>query len=334
MAVVKKTPIILLTGFLGSGKTSLLKRWLRDAEFAGAMVIVNEIGEVGLDHQLLAVGSAPLLLDNGCLCCALSGDLVSMLEDLFYQRLHRKIPAFSWVLIETTGLADPAPITDLLATGLVGERFELAAIVCAFDARQGIAALERHPEARRQVEDASVVAITKADLACAIEIAQAQEAVRRLNPSAAILTSMNANVSGAELIEAAFAAAPVVHGSPLRAASHSPDVTSAFVPLDAPVFTCALRDALTEVLATYGARMLRLKGFVQVRTLLDADDLQLALVQANAVDGVEINFPFPGLALQQRCGVTIIMQGAPAQDVAARLRAKLTSKELTYAPQK
>lgn len=333
MAVVKKTPLILLTGFLGAGKTSLLKRWLRDAEFAGAMVIVNEIGEVGLDHQLLSTGSAPLLLDNGCLCCALSGDLVTMLEDLFYQRLHRKIPAFSWVLIETTGLADPVPIRDLLATGLVGERFELAAIVCAFDARQGTYVLERHPEARRQVEAASVVAITRSDLASATEIEQAQEAVRNLNPSAAILKSMNANVCGADLIKAAFAVAPAAReAAPSRAASHSPDVSSAFAPLNIPVFGCALHDALTEILATYGARVLRLKGFVQVRTSPDTDDLQFALVQANAVDGVEISFP--KLALQPRCGVTLIMQGASAQDAAARLRARLTSKALTYVPQK
>ncbi|HEY8580453.1 MAG TPA: GTP-binding protein, partial [Beijerinckiaceae bacterium] len=111
MAPRTRVPVLLLTGFLGSGKTSLLARWLRAPEFAGAMVIVNELGEVGLDDRLVATSSdAPLLLDNGCACCTANEDLVATLEKLFWDRLQRVIPKFDWVLIETTGIADPAPI--------------------------------------------------------------------------------------------------------------------------------------------------------------------------------------------------------------------------------
>ena len=149
MVVRSRIPIVLLTGFLGSGKTSLLARWLRAPDFAGAMVIVNELGEVGLDHRLLATATdVPLLLENGCACCTASEDLIGTLERLFFDRLQRRIPAFSWVLIETTGIADPAPIIDALCRNeITATRYELLGVVTTFDAKGGRACtfLQRQP---------------------------------------------------------------------------------------------------------------------------------------------------------------------------------------------
>ena len=166
MAELVQIPIVLLTGFLGSGKTTLLSRWLGSPQFSGAMVIVNELGEVGLDHALLERASdAPLLLENGCACCAASDDLLATVERLFWDRLHRKIPRFNWLLIETTGIADPGPIVELLkGHQLITERFRVAGVVTAFDALRGAERLKDFPECRRQLELASVVVITKTDL--------------------------------------------------------------------------------------------------------------------------------------------------------------------------
>ena len=191
MAPRTSVPILLLTGFLGSGKTSLLARWLREPEFAGAMVIVNELGEVGLDDRLVETSSeAPLLLENGCACCAASEDLAATLERLFFDRLHRVIPKFSWVLIETTGVAEPQPIIDLIAgNSLVAERYHLEAVVTCFDARRGPMLLATQPECRKQIEAASSVVITKTDLVDDADLAFARAAVEQLRPDVRVLLS-------------------------------------------------------------------------------------------------------------------------------------------------
>ena len=191
MAPRTSVPILLLTGFLGSGKTSLLAHWLRSDAFAGAMVIVNELGEVGLDDRLVETShEAPLLLDNGCACCAASEDLAATLERLFFDRLHRKIPTFSWVLIETTGIAEPGPILDLIAgNALVRERYHVEAVVTCFDARRGADLLATQPEVRKQIEAAQVVVLTKTDLVdeagCALALAE----IGRVRPEVSVLFS-------------------------------------------------------------------------------------------------------------------------------------------------
>jgi G3E family GTPase len=191
MAPRASVPILLLTGFLGSGKTSLLKRWLAAPEFSSAMVIVNELGEVGLDDRLIETASeAPLLLDNGCACCAAGEDLAATLERLFLDRLHRVIPPFSWVLIETTGVARPQPILDLLArTDLVAERYHVAGVVTCFDARRGPMLLATQPECREQITAASTVVITKTDLVDAADLAFARDVIARERPDVGVLMS-------------------------------------------------------------------------------------------------------------------------------------------------
>ena len=161
-------PVAIVTGFLGSGKTTLISRILRDPAFARTAVIVNEFGEIGLDHELIASSDETLLaLTTGCLCCAVRSDLVATLLDLRRRRETGEI-AYDRVLIETSGLADPAPILHALMTDRdIAQHHAIDGIVTVVDALHGEATLERHPEARRQAALADTLLLSKTDLAAA-----------------------------------------------------------------------------------------------------------------------------------------------------------------------
>ena len=166
---VQRIPVILLTGFLGSGKTTLLRELLSAPAWADTAVLVNELGAVGLDHRLVwGASGATLVLENGCICCSARDDLVTALETLFWQRLHRQIPRFARVIIETTGLADPGPIIHaLFSHRLVAERYQLQSVVTTVDAVLGDAQLGLHPESLQQAAAADRIFLTKTDLATA-----------------------------------------------------------------------------------------------------------------------------------------------------------------------
>jgi len=194
-------PAFLLSGFLGSGKTTLLNAVLKAPAFARTAVIVNEFGEIGLDHLLIARGSDNVvLLDAGCLCCTIADSLHETLADLNFRKVRGEIPAFERVIIETTGLADPAPILNtLLGHRLVTDHYRLDSVVVAVDAQHAVAELDAHPETAEQIAVADRLVITKGDL-----VAPSHELIARLdaiNPDAARL---DAREPGAAL--AAFAA--------------------------------------------------------------------------------------------------------------------------------
>ncbi|MRI56330.1 GTP-binding protein [Methylobacterium sp. DB1607] len=180
-------PLTVLTGFLGAGKTTLLNRLLADPALADTVVIVNEFGEVGLDHLLIeTVDEGMILLGAGCLCCTVRGDLISTLEDLLRRRDNGRINPFRRVVIETTGLADPAPILHaLIYHPYLAIRFQLQGVVTVVDAVNGAATLDAHGEALRQAAVADHLVVTKADLPGA----EAEALTRRLaalNPGARI----------------------------------------------------------------------------------------------------------------------------------------------------
>ncbi len=157
----------MLTGFLGAGKTTLLNRMLRDPALADTVVIVNEFGEIGLDHLLIeTIDEDMVLLGAGCLCCTVRGDLIATLEDLLRKRDNGRIQPFRRVVIETTGLADPAPILHaLIYHPYLVIRYRLQGVVTVVDAVNGASTLDNHPEAVRQVAVADHLVLGKRDLA-------------------------------------------------------------------------------------------------------------------------------------------------------------------------
>ncbi len=193
-------PLTVITGFLGAGKTTLINRLLKDPALADTVVIVNEFGAIGLDHLLMeAVEDGMVLMQSGCLCCTIRGDLVNTLEGLLRKRDNNRITPFRRVLIETTGLADPAPILQtVMSHPYLGLRYSLEGVVTLVDAVNGMGTLDGQPEALKQAAVADRLVISKADLQNAERNALVAR-LKALNPAAAILDARNA--SAADLLD-------------------------------------------------------------------------------------------------------------------------------------
>jgi G3E family GTPase len=188
-----RIPVVLLTGFLGSGKTSLLNAWLRGEGLRNAAVIVNEFGEVGIDHTLIASSHDNTIeLSTGCLCCTVRGDLVDTLRELTLKRASGQVPSFDRLIIETTGLADPGPVLQALMTSPVAGRYRLQQVITTVDAVNGASTLEQHALSRKQVAVADEILLTKIDLTAGIPNALLAR-LRELNPGAPLrISSLNA----------------------------------------------------------------------------------------------------------------------------------------------
>ncbi|MGO9699345.1 MAG: CobW family GTP-binding protein [Xanthobacteraceae bacterium] len=187
------TPVTILTGFLGSGKTTLLNRARRDPAMTNTAVVINEFGEVGLDHMLAAQSDDTIMvLENGCLCCTVFGDLVTTLNNLYHSREDGAIPRLDHVVIETSGLADPSPLIQAFLSDptLVG-LYRIGAVVATVDAVNGPHTLDEHIESVRQVALADHILITKLDLVESAKTNEIEAALtarlHRLNPAAKIL---------------------------------------------------------------------------------------------------------------------------------------------------
>jgi G3E family GTPase len=179
-------PVTVLTGFLGSGKTTVFNHLLRQPELNGAVAIINEFGEVALDHLLVEASEDRLaLLDNGCICCSVREDLIETLTDLAVRRAAGTIPPFHRVVLETTGLADPVPVLHSLMTapGLAG-RYRIDGVVATVDAVNGVHTLAAHPEAVRQIAVADRLLLTKTDLASDEDRAALEQRLAAINPVA------------------------------------------------------------------------------------------------------------------------------------------------------
>src|SRR5271154_378077 len=176
-------PVTVITGFLGSGKTTVLNRLLRALDLADTAVIINEFGEVSLDHLLIeqAIENA-VLLKNGCICCTVRGDILDTLEELFRKRETGELPWFRRIAIETTGLADPAPVVHTLMD--TRQACHLDGIVVTVDAIHVRAQLHRQEEARNQIAFADRILLTKTDLVSGTEADAAERAVRGVNAAA------------------------------------------------------------------------------------------------------------------------------------------------------
>ena len=199
-------PVTLLTGFLGSGKTTVLNHVLKQPGMAATALVVNEFGEIGLDHLLVERSSEDVvLLNSGCLCCTVRGDIVDTLTSLFVDRVKGKVPFFTRVAIETTGLADPAPILHTLMTDpIVAARYMLDGVVTTVDAVNGAGTLDRQPEAVKQAAVADRLLLTKTDLAEPAARRGIEGRLKTLNPSAAILPVAQGAVDPAVLFNIGF----------------------------------------------------------------------------------------------------------------------------------
>jgi G3E family GTPase len=253
-----KIPVALVTGFLGSGKTTLLSRLLAHPDMGETAVIVNELGEVGIDHHLLRrVDERTVLLPSGCLCCALRGDLADELRDLIARRDAGEIPAFRRVVVETTGLANPTPIVyTLLSEPLVKHHYSLEGVVTTVDAQHGL----RHEESVLQAAAADTLVITKSDLA---EPAAVVAQLRRLNPLAPIVEATFGDVAPAELFRGAEQRDPrdleydVGH-------EHAHETRALCLTFDEPLDWTAFGIWLTMLLQARGNDVLRVKGLLNV----------------------------------------------------------------------
>jgi G3E family GTPase len=195
-----RIPVSVITGFLGSGKTTLLNYLVRHPGMGQTAVIVNEFGEIGLDHELIEKSDEnTILLGSGCLCCTVRGDLVDTLGDLSIRRLKGEVPPFKRVVIETTGLADPAPILHTLMSVPVVGRYHLDTVITTVDAVNGKDTLLAHREAVRQAAIADRVLITKTDLSSEIEVNSLLESLRGLNPATPATRVINGAIEPAEL---------------------------------------------------------------------------------------------------------------------------------------
>jgi len=261
-----KTPVALVTGYLGSGKTTLIRAMLGSPALGDTAVIVNELGEIGIDHAILRqVDERTVLLASGCVCCTLRGDLADELRDLVDRRATGELPPFTRVVVETTGVADPAPIlATLVSEPLVRHQYVLDSVIATVDAQHGL----RGDESERQVAAADVLVVTKADLA---DPADVERSVAVLNPLASVVHAVQGDIDPALLLgrrrHARVGTAQA--SSDHRAGSHGGhrhegDVTALSLVLEGPVDWLGFGVWLTMLLHARGREILRVKGLLDV----------------------------------------------------------------------
>jgi G3E family GTPase len=288
-------PLTILTGFLGAGKTTLLNKLLRDPEFADTMVMVNEVGEIAIDHLLLEiVDDNMLLLSGGCLCCAVRGDLVNSLKNLLRALDAGTLTPVRRVVVETTGLADPGSVLNaVMDDSVLAQRYRLDGVVTVVDAANGAATLDRHLEAVKQAAMADRIVLTKTDIA-GEGAAALRTRLAKLNPAAPVLDAARGEatvvgLTGAGLFDPArkipdvarwlaeetVTAAEISRHSQMHAHAghddheheqerHDERVRVFALATDAALSTGTLEMFLDLLRSAYGGKILRLKGIVRL----------------------------------------------------------------------
>lgn len=269
----KPLPVAILTGALGSGKTTVIRDLMRRPEMAGTALIVNEFGEVGLDHLMVSSAvETTLLMENGCLCCSLRGDIVDTVQNLFSSVERGESPPFSRILIETTGLADPVPIIrDLTHNAALTGRVRLASVATCVDGLLGAAALKSDPIALSQLAQADLVFVTKTDLAERSEVDALTERLFVLNPLMQAFEVRAGRVPDGDLLfgdvppsqDRTGILAPSHHDHGDHIHAHD-GIETLSILRESPLPWVAYRDWLDLVYSLHAAHMLRLKGFLWI----------------------------------------------------------------------
>src|SRR5256714_928840 len=267
-------PVSVITGFLGSGKTTLLSHLLRDPAFERTAVIINEFGAVGLDHLLVESSDEQILmLEGGCVCCTGRGDLVRTAADLVARRAAGTVTPFERIVIETTGLADPAPIVHALMTDRdIADALRLESLIAIVDAATGTATLDRHPESVKQAALADCIVLTKTDLSDPAVSGLAAR-LRALNPTAPQLTAVHGAVDAAHLFGGGLRRSLAAEVLPQNGDSHhlrngdshhDDGIATFCLRRSAPLHAATLSLLLQALAEHCGAKLLRLKGVVDV----------------------------------------------------------------------
>ncbi len=280
-------PVTLLTGFLGSGKTTLLRRLLLRTELSDSAVIINEAGEVSIDHHLVQVCKKDIaVLPNGCLCCTVRSDLVDAMRNLLFNRGRNGVAAYRRVFIETTGLADPAPVLHALTKDpFVQRMFRLDGIITTVDASHGSMQLDRYRESVKQAAVADRIVLTKTDLAAPTTCATLAERLRRLNPSAPQITAVLGDLDPAEILNIGLAtdagneprlrqwlaadryrALPSAKSFMARQASetHDSHVHSYVIRCSRPLMMARVQSAIHLLCGLVGENVLRVKALLDI----------------------------------------------------------------------
>jgi len=254
--------VTVVTGFLGAGKTTLLRRFLSSPEGQDTAVIVNEFGAVGIDDALVRDSAdATVLLGNGCVCCITRTDLQVALRRLVFDRERGAVPPFQRIVIETSGLADPAPILQTFSTDrALGGEFHIDVVLAVVDAVNGEAALNVAPESRKQVILADRLVIAKTDLATPAVVERLTRRLRRLNPRATIDIAVNGALDPNRIIEPATGD----RSGFVAEAEHGDSIASFVIEQDPPMEWPTFSRAMETLIALRGPDLLRVKGILNV----------------------------------------------------------------------
>ena len=257
------TPVHLLTGFLGSGKTTLLRRLLNSPALADSAVLINEFGEIGLDHELLErVDADAVLLSSGCLCCTVRGDLADAVKSLHGRRERGVIPVYKRLLIESSGLADPTPVlTTIAAEPVLRRHYRVGLVVTTVDAVNGLAQLDAQPESVKQAAVADRLVLTKTDLASGEAVIAR---LRRLNPAAPVLDAATLDID-ALLDDSVTREASGWFRAEAVEPAHEGDVRAFSLAFDGALDWNAFGLWLSMLLHAHGEKVLRVKGLLAVR---------------------------------------------------------------------
>ena len=267
-----RIPVTIVTGFLGSGKTTLLRRLLRHPDMGRTAVVINEFGEIGLDHELVEAGDeTTIALSTGCLCCKVTSDLALTLRDLAARRAAGEVPYFERVVIETSGMADPAPILHaLMVDPALSEIYAVEDVVTTVDAVTGFPTLERHAESVKQAAFADTIVLTKTELPEAQNAAIVSR-LRAMNPRAALLPVVRGDIDPSSLFGSRTRnRGEQANGVTYRAVppddehDHSSGITSFSLTRDEPLHGATLALFLSGLAENCGSDLLRMKGIVRL----------------------------------------------------------------------